>query len=166
VLGITAFTWLVVVCLTLSETSPLAVLALWLPVIATEALWRVTDHAAASPVDLTHSLPRPSSPSSPSSAESLVQQLTRTRENGQERVSGKARIEFAAGEQTTALHVVFCPPLDHDPEVDVEAIDAEEVSVRATECRSYGLRFEVRRGRDAAGPLRVLVQFEASSATG
>src|SRR5436190_16876146 len=43
---VTVITWALVVGATLSNTSPLAVLALWLPVIATEAYWRVVDQEA------------------------------------------------------------------------------------------------------------------------
>lgn len=162
--GITVLTWLLVVAMTLAGTSPLAVLALWLPVIAAEALWRVVPHhEASSPARVVSPL-HPDSTEPP--PESLVQQLTRFRQNGQDRISGKARIELAAGEQTAALHVAFCPPLGDDPEVEIEAVEAEGVTIRATDCRSYGLRLEARRGRVSNVPLQVLVRFEASSPAG
>jgi len=161
--GITVLTWLLVAVMTLGGTSPLAVLALWLPVIATETLWRVVPAEAgrrageqASGRDQARQLACPRT--------QLLQELIRTRNNGRETVIGTARLEFAAGEQTAALHVAFCPPLNNDPDVDVEALEAEGVTIRATDCRSYGLRLEARRGRDSAAPLGVLVQFEANSA--
>jgi hypothetical protein len=81
-------------------------------------------------------------------------------------ITGTARIEFAAGERTATLHVAFCPALENDPDLDIEAVEAEGVTIRATDCRSYGLRLEARRGRNSAAPLGVLVEFEASSAAG
>jgi hypothetical protein len=160
--GITAITWMLVVAITISHTSPLAIVALWLPLVATEAYWRVVPYQGSTPSARPVSPPLPGSPAPP--PESLIQQLTRLRENGRERVNGKARIDFAAGEQTTALHVVFSPPLAKDPSVAAEAPDAEGITIRATECRTYGLRLEARRGRDSAAALTVLVQFEASCA--
>jgi hypothetical protein len=158
--GVTVITWTLVVAMTLSHTGPLAILALWLPVISTEAYWHVVPyHEPSSPASAV-SHPLPGSPAPP--PESLIQQLTRVRENGCERVNGKARIDFAAGEQTTALHVAFSPPLAKDPSVAAEAPDVEGITIRATECRTYGLRLEVKRGRDVATPLTVLVQFEAN----
>jgi hypothetical protein len=156
--GICAMTWLLVAGLTLSGTSPLAGLALWLPVIATEAYWRVVPpdvvRLAGDQTARREERPSPSE---------VVQQFTRTREEGCEQISGIVRMEFAAGEQTAAQHVAFCPPLQSDPEVEIEAVALNDVTVRAAECRSYGLRLEGRRGRDTAQPLTVLVSFEAAT---
>lgn len=159
VIGIIAFTWLLVVGLTLSGTSSLAVLALWLPVIATEAYWQV---AGASPAPPLPRFPASQLSSSPAAPETLFQQLTRSREDGQEFVRGTARIEFASGEQTAALHLAFCPPLASDPQVEADVVDADGISIRATDRRSYGIRLEARR-KDTAAPLTVLVSFEAVS---
>jgi hypothetical protein len=66
-------------------------------------------------------------------------------------------------EQTAVLHLAFCPPLESDPEVEVAALDGEGVAVRTTECRSYGLRIEAKRGRQAASAASVLIEIAASS---
>jgi hypothetical protein len=154
--GISIVTWLLVVGLTLSGTSSLAVLALWLPVIATEACWRVLPLEASTTEQVL-----PPARLAASSPAQIVQQLTRTLEDGQEIVRGTARIEFASGEQTTAAHVAFCPPLAHDPKVELDEVEADGVTIRAAECRSYGLRLEARRKRDTTQPLAVYVNFEA-----
>jgi hypothetical protein len=154
--GITGVTWLLVVCLTLQGTSPLAVLALWLPVIATEAYWRAVPLAASGGATELGG-----GGEEDRAANVVVQQLTRTRADGYERVGGSVQIAFAAGEQTTAQHVAFCPPLESDPDVEIEDAEQNGVTIRATDCRSYGLRLEARRGRDTAEPLTVLVKFEA-----
>jgi hypothetical protein len=71
------------------------------------------------------------------------------------------RIDFAPQEQVAALHLAFCPPLGSDPEIELETVDADEITVRATECRSYGVRLEAKRGRDTASAASVLVRLEA-----
>jgi hypothetical protein len=155
ILAITIITWMIVATLTLSRMSPLAILALWLPVIAGEAAWRVL------PRD------RAAEPGSRGAGEQgremppdVVQQLTRVRRNGVEIITALASIEFAPQEQTSALHLAFCPPLDRDPQVRVEAADSA-VAVRATECRSYGVRIEGKR-RDANAAASVRVRVEAT----
>lgn len=157
-IGICAVAWLLVTGLTLSGTSPLAGLALWLPVIATEAYWRAVPMESGGQAG-EQAVRREEN----QTTSEVVQQLTRTREEGCERVSGTARIEFEPGEQTAAQHIAICPPLPSDPEVELETADADGVTIRATDCRSYGLRLEARRGRDTAEPLTVLVRFEAVS---
>lgn len=146
--GICGITWVLVIALTLSGSSPLAVLALWLPVIATEAYWRAVPLQAGT---------RKRNRLGPA----VVQQLTRIHQGGCERITGTVRIDFAPSEQTAAQHIAFCPPLESDPEVEIEEAEQNGVTIRATDCRSYGLRLEARRGRDTAEPLTVLVKFEA-----
>lgn len=162
VLATAAATWLLVLALTLSNMSPLAILALWLPMIGVEIAWwqrigRVGDGESGRVGD--NSPPLPLSLSPPHSP-SLLQQFTRTRDDASEIISGTARIDFASGEQTAALHLAFCPPLGSDPEIEAEA-DEAEVEIRVTESRTYGMRLEAKRSRDTAGALSIVVQFEA-----
>lgn len=157
---ITIITWVLVVAITLARMNPLAIFALWLPVITAEAAWRVLPRDA---------FPFPPAPLLPSSAAlptdpTIVQQLTRTRQADGELIRGVAQLHFAAGEQTASLHLAFCPPLAADPQVDVKGIDAGTITLRTTESRSYGVRIEGRRRREeTAKPLTLLVQVEASS---
>jgi hypothetical protein len=158
--AMTAVLWTLVVSLTLFSTSPLAVLALWLPVIACECAWRVLDSGDVAPPQEIDQVRGGGTP--PLRSPGTVQNLVRTRAAGHETISGMVCFDFAAGEQTTAIHLPFSPPLASDPEVEVES-DAAEVAVRVTDCRSYGLRIEAKRGRDTAAALSVYAHIEVSA---
>lgn len=157
--------WLLVVGLTCSHMTSLAVLALWLPVIAMESAWWVLPPEAplltltqerGGPLTSSGTLPREMEIGA-----NVTQQFTRVQQDGGEIVRGIAKIEFAAEEQTAALHLVFSPPLAHDPEVTIQDIAAEGVTVKATDCRSYGVRLEAKRGREASQPLTVRIRYLA-----
>lgn len=156
---ITIITWVLVIAITLARMNPLAVFALWLPVITAEAAWRVLPHnplpLSSAPLHLRPSLP---------ADQNVVQQFTRTRREDGELIRGVAQLRFATGEQTAALHLAFSPPLAADPQVEVKVIDAGTITLRMTESRTYGVRIEGRRRREeTAQPLTLLVQIEAST---
>ena len=174
----TAITWTIMVALTLANMSPLAVLALWLPVVATEIAWRVLPRAeregsrgageqGSRSGEGEEQAGRRTREQARAEAElpaNVWQQLVRVRDGEVERVSGVLRLDFAAEEQTTALHLAFSPPLAREPRVELAAIDAAGVTVRATDCRTYGVRLEAKRGRETGSELSVLVKLTAISA--
>lgn len=160
--AITVATWLVVVVLTLSNRDLLSILALWLPVITAEAVWRVLPHEQTGPAAAVASVRQAAvvhAPVETASPANVVQQFTRTREDDVEVISGSATLNFEAGEQTATLHLVFSPSLNSDPEIEVES-ETEGVSVRTTERRSYGARIEAKR-RDSREEQSISIHFEA-----
>ena len=167
VVTITAMTWTTVVALTLSNMSPLAVLALWLPVVAAEIAWRVLPRAeregSRGAGEQGSRRAGETGVSATALPANVLQQLARVRDGDVERVSGVVRLDFAAEEQTTALHLAFSPPLAREPRLELAAIDAAGVTVRATDCRAYGVRLEAKRGREAGSELSVLVKLTATS---
>jgi hypothetical protein len=164
-LAIAVITWMLVVSLTLSNASNLSILALWLPVITVEAAWRVSPRESQPrPATSTTSVIRQDD-GALSPQGDVVQQLTRFRESNLETITGVARIEFAPQQQTAVLHLAFCPPLSNDPTLEVSVVDHAGISVRATECRSYGVRLEAKRGPGTSVAESVLIRFMATSAS-
>ncbi len=90
----------------------------------------------------------------------VTQQISRFRaESGDDRIAGLMRCEFLAGERTQALHVAFCPPLDHLPELHAEAIQGPAASVKVGELQLYGARFDVRLHQPSRHAQSVIVHF-------
>jgi hypothetical protein len=162
---ITAITGTTAVALTLSNMSPLAVLALWLPVIAAEIAWRVlpgTSEPEASATGVQEQVRQEHQQRQEVElSANVVQQLVRVRDDNGERVSGVVRVDFAPEEQTTVLHLAFSPPLAREPRLELAAIEASGVTVRATDCRTYGVRLEAKRGRETQQELSVLIKLVA-----
>lgn len=162
---ITAITGTTAVALTLSNMSPLAVLALWLPVIVAEIAWRVlprTSEPEASATGVQEQVRQEHRQRQEAElSANIVQQLVRVRDDNGERVSGVVRVDFAQEEQTTVLHLAFSPPLAREPRMELAAIDAAGVTVRATDCRTYGVRLEAKRGRETQQELSVLIKLIA-----
>ena len=77
--------------------------------------------------------------------EEIVQQLFRVRdEQGHEVVYGTLRADFQAGQRTAVVHVGFCPPLSHLPEIEVEAVPGSAARIRVVQAFAHGTRLEVR----------------------
>ena len=92
------------------------------------------------------------------------QHLTRIREpSGRETLVGLLRGEARAGQQTLPLHVAFCPPFAAVPEVYVQQLEGEEAELRVVEVMTYGVRVDVRFGRQYDSEQRVLVQLMAGA---
>lgn len=173
----TAITWLIVLSLTFANANPLATIALWLTVIATESAWHVLPRRAGTPAASPVPMSAPSvnaaavlnsesgsaSDSASVDGTGLLQQLVRTRDGQSDRIIGHVRIDFAPSEQTAAAHIVFQPPLAGEPHVNVDAVNGSDVIVRATECRSYGVRLEAKRRQELLASSSVLARIEVVS---
>jgi len=95
----------------------------------------------------------------------VVQQLTRVvKPDGTDVVSGLLRAHFAASQRSQTLHVAFCPPMPHRPDVAVVQLSGPKSQVKAGEVQAYGIRFDIRLVRAADQPQHVMVHFEARGA--
>ncbi|UUO07486.1 hypothetical protein M4951_04060 [Blastopirellula sp. J2-11] len=99
-------------------------------------------------------------------AGNVSQQLTRAREATTEVVYGYLRADFAAGERHQTLHVAFCPPLAHIPEVEICQVDGPEVSVKTTLIEAHGARVELRRSGGLEEAVSVVLELHAAADNG
>ncbi|MFO0896592.1 MAG: hypothetical protein U0836_04085 [Pirellulales bacterium] len=90
-----------------------------------------------------------------------VQQLqTRTRdESGFERVSGWQRVAFAAGAQSAAAHVAFCPPLERAPQLAVHQLEGPDAQIKVGVSQPFGARFDLRLPKPAAAPCEIVLEY-------
>ncbi len=96
----------------------------------------------------------------------IAQWMTRTKlADGEERVEGSVRIEFAAKQKQAVAHIPFVPPFAHRPIVECHVIDGERVRVKIGTAQRYGARIEARRSDSADDALSVEVSFTAAAAT-
>jgi len=95
----------------------------------------------------------------------VVQQLTRVvKPDGTDVVSGLLQAHFAPSQRSQSLHVAFCPPMPHRPDVSVVQLSGPKSQVKAGEVQPYGIRFDIRLVRAADQPQHVIVHFEARGA--
>ena len=67
--------------------------------------------------------------------EEVTQQFTRsTAADGAEDLAGWLRVQFAASQRTLSVHLAFCPPFPHTPELSVEQIDGPAVRIKPRRC--------------------------------
>ena len=93
----------------------------------------------------------------------FIQQINRTEQDGYDTLAGYFRYKFEPGQQRYALHVMIEPAMQSIPEVETMVLDAEQVRVRMTDCKVYGLRAEIVLSQPAAEPISVLVEVIAAS---
>lgn len=75
--------------------------------------------------------------------------LSRRTTDETEQIEGWVRVEFAAGQRETMIHVAFCPPLPGIPEIETEDLEGSELEIRVAAAFAFGARLSVRR----SGPL-------------
>ncbi|MGQ0633404.1 MAG: hypothetical protein ACT4QC_02240 [Planctomycetaceae bacterium] len=78
---------------------------------------------------------------------------------GEELIQGIATVQFAAVQETAALHVAFCPPLACIPEVTCSTEISEAIRVKTSGAYPWGCRFELKRRGDLSTSRSVTVQF-------
>jgi len=95
-------------------------------------------------------------------AADVLQQLTlRTTAEGGQELSGWLRLPLAAGQRTGSLHVAFCPPFSHMPQVEAEAVSGPDCRIKAAQVLPYGARLDVKLDEPAQEHEGVLVWFFA-----
>ena len=96
----------------------------------------------------------------------VTQWLTRrTLQTGDDCVEGLVRVEFAADEKQTVVHLPFSPPFSHSPEVDCEFEGIDNCRARVTTVHPFGARIELRRSGECETPESGQLQFCATCAT-
>ncbi len=66
-------------------------------------------------------------------------------EEGKERIEGWFRVRFQPEEETTIIHLSFCPPFETVPDLQLIQIAGGEVQFKATQIETFGARIEVKR---------------------
>jgi hypothetical protein len=94
--------------------------------------------------------------------EEVTQQLTRsTAADDTEELAGWLRIPFAAGQRTGSVHLAFCPPFAHTPELMVEQIDGPPARIKTAQVLPYGARLDLKLHSLEETPAAVVLQFSA-----
>jgi hypothetical protein len=71
--------------------------------------------------------------------------LSRRMTDDTEQIEGWVRVEFAAGQRETMIHVAFCPPLPGIPEIETEDLEGADLEIRIAAAFAFGARISVRR---------------------
>jgi hypothetical protein len=145
--------WLLLFAVSLSGTSALAVLVLWLPLIAFEVGWQTQPQWRSGGAWQWFMSSSPAV---------VTQQWSRVVHNGVETVSGTVQAVFEPLEQTTAVHISFVPAFQQRPRVEA-TVDRDDISVRITDSFPYGLRAELRVRVSANARRCCTLHFTASS---
>ena len=151
--------------LSLPGTSAAGLIALWAPVVLgmLSALraepWRSVPLSRARLAErAAHRLrvfapetaPAPSAAAAPPAAtaapgDEVLQQCTRSQTaGGGELLSAWLRMPFAAGQRSGSLHVAFCPPFEHAPELSFEQVSGPAARIKAAQVMPYGARLDVK----------------------
>lgn len=93
----------------------------------------------------------------------VMQQVSRTVQDGWDTVMGYYRCRFEQGQRRSVLHVVFQPAMPSLPEVETMVLDVDNVRVRLTDIKVYGLRVEVVLSQPATSDMSVLIEVIAAS---
>jgi hypothetical protein len=160
--------------LSLRESSPWGLAALWAIVAAEEAAsWRAVlrqprRHRVAFPAVAA---PRPLQ-IAPVSDESdadvadavddpnVSQSVTRRRdERGAEVMEGWVRAEFAAAQRHATVHVAICPPLERVPQCFAELGDGPPGDVKIAQVLPWGVRLEIKLDEPTQHPTTSQVEF-------
>jgi hypothetical protein len=98
-------------------------------------------------------------------AEHILQEFTRVRAaDGHEAIHGTLIGEFGPGERHATLHIAFCPPFEHLPQVEVNVADDSDATVKLTQALCNGARLEVRLPEPASENTSVTIELFASEA--
>ncbi len=78
-------------------------------------------------------------------------------------IEGQSAVEFAAGQQTAAVHLSICPPMLRVPEIECEVLDHPEIEWKVAAQHPYGVRLEVRRPNPATEPLSIALGYHMAA---
>ena len=92
----------------------------------------------------------------------VSQRITRARQDsGAEVIYGIVRCEFDIGERQRHVHLAFCPPLEHPPELVTDELDGPIARIRPTMIETFGAGLEVKLPAASTKPTSVQIQFYA-----
>jgi len=96
----------------------------------------------------------------------VLQQQTRSRDgSGAEQISGWQRVTLAAGAQSAAAHVAFCPPLERAPQLEVHQLSGPDAQVKVAVSQPFGARFDIRLSKPAAEASELLIEYASAVAS-
>lgn len=94
--------------------------------------------------------------------EGVTQRITRSMvADGTEVLAGWLRVPFAVGQRTQNVHLAFCPPFAHAPELSVEQADGPSARIKSAQVLPYGARLELKLHAAEETPSAVVLQFSA-----
>lgn len=121
-------------------------------------------HAVVGEARPTDGLPTPNSLDA--EPEQVLQQITRIRNaDGTEAIRATLVGEFETGDRQTTLYVVFCPPFERLPQVEVDVADDLEATVKLTQVLHNGAQIEVRLAEPAEESSRVAIELFATDSS-
>lgn len=97
--------------------------------------------------------------------EDALQTMSRRITDDGEVIEGSIRVTLAAGERDATVHISFCPPLPTTPTVELEDVDGNGWDLKIAAVYPFGLRLQVRRGRDCAEDVTGRIAYWAVAAT-
>ena len=175
--------------ISLPGSSPAALAACWLMVVAAELTWwgpRLGPRRRSQPVrpasepaetapaagDLARGLLGEASAAAASEEPAaddwehlpahLRQRLTyAVDEHGQDVVYGTVRCEFAPGQRQQNVHLAFCPPLARVPELSLEQSHGPVAKIQPVLIETFGACLEVRLTSPSTEPTSVQIHFYA-----
>ena len=145
---------------------------IWLPILVADQLWRQNFFDAGEPWvpksdDLEknnlwlQAAPTPVLADAPQH-DDIVQQLYRVRdEQDGEVIYGTVRADFVAGQRIAVVHVGFCPPLAHLPEIEAEALPGFTAKIKVAQALAHGTRLDVRLSTPAQDACQVWIDMSA-----
>lgn len=169
-------TGLLLAALSIRGSTTLGLLVLWLPWIYLELHWwlvrmePVVPSLSASAFVSTALLPSHESDidleaewneQDATAPGELLAEMRRVRLPEGEMISGTFALEFAVGQQVAFAHLIFQPPFATVPELLLEPLDGESLTLKAAEVRSYGARIEAKRPAKQTMAACVKVAYEA-----
>jgi hypothetical protein len=95
-----------------------------------------------------------------------LQTMARRSTDEGEVIEGIVRVTFAVGEREATVHVPFCPPLAAAPTVELDDPDGHGWELKVAAAYPFGLRLQVRRGRDCADAVSGRIAYWAQSSAG
>ncbi len=156
---------------------------IWFPALVADQFWRQTffdsgrpalsleivtpdfDEALDERLAATLAFPEDCEPEACESSEQIVQQLYRVRnDRGEEIVYGTVRADFETGQRTAVVHVGFCPPLSHLPEIEAESLPGTSARIKIVQALAHGTRLEVRLPTPAETDCHVMIDLAATPA--
>jgi hypothetical protein len=97
-------------------------------------------------------------------AEHVSQSWTRSRDaEDRDIVEGFVRVRFAAGSKQAAIHLSFCPPFERTPTLDAEPVDEIDASLTTAVVLPYAARIDVRLAEPAEEEFQLKVAIRATA---
>ncbi|MDR3108122.1 MAG: hypothetical protein LBU65_00335 [Planctomycetaceae bacterium] len=94
---------------------------------------------------IIHCIDNETENSEPNISTNTLLKMTRTRENGIERIDAICRIDFVHGQSLSILHIPFVPPFETIPEIETEPLTESPLTITVQKILTTGARIDVKR---------------------